>query len=159
MLLTKDVATQNLETSTPMSLDELPSFNVVQYLWMDSPPPLFPYECFTFNVREPTRLEVGLYKTLCGKGPEIRLRASAGISIVYLGEDNGVYYLMMFCHSYPFEIRRVQGYVLWIVPDTGMKQLTRNETVLSMEDLICFANSIDATKEEENIGHPMCYKK
>lgn len=162
ILLTEVVAAQNcreIETSTPMSIDELPSFNVIQYLWMNSAPPLFPYECLTFDVRKPTRLEVGLYKTLCGKGPEIRLKASSGIGLVYLGEANDVYYLMIFCQLYPFELRRVQDYILWIVPDTGMMQLTRNETVLRMDDLIYFANSIDATKGEENIGHPICYKK
>lgn len=161
MLITKAEATQNyrLEISTPMSVDELPSSNIAQYLWMDCPPSLFPYECLTIDIREPTRLEVYLYKSLCGKGPEIRFRISSGIGFMYLGEDKDVNYLMVFCQLYPFELRRVGDYVLWIVPDAGVKGLTGNKTVLTMEDLRHFANSIDATKGEENIGHPICYKK
>lgn len=161
ILLTKAQATQNynqMETSTPMSIDELPSMNIVQYLWMDCPPSLIPYECLTFKIREPSRLEVGLYKTLCGKGPDIRYRASSEIGFVYLGVDNNVCYLMILCQLYRFELRRVQDYVLWIIPDAGIKELTRNETVLMMEDLKYFANSIDATEGEENIGYPICYK-
>lgn len=162
LLLTKTQATINYnqtEISIPMTMEELPSFNIIQYLWMHSPPPLFPYECLTFVVREPTRLEVNLYKTLCGKGPEIRYRVSSGIGFIYLGEENGVYYIMIFCQLYRFELRRVQDYVLWIVPDAGIKELTRNETVLTMEDLSHFANSIDAAKGDEDIGHTICCKK
>lgn len=65
---------------------------------------------------------------------------------------------MILCHLYRFELRRVQDYVLWIAPDAGIKELTRNETVLPKEDLINFANSIDVTKGDEDIGHPICYK-
>lgn len=142
-LFTKAQANQNdnlMEKSTLMSIDELPSLNIIQYLWITCPPSLYPYECLTFHVRQPTRLEVTLYKTLCGKGPEIRFRVSSGIDFVYLGEDNNVYYLMVLCQLYPLELRRVQDYVLWSVPDAGIKYLTRNETVLPMEDLINFAN-------------------
>lgn len=159
LLLTQATENYNqIENSTSMSIDELPSLNIMQYLWMKRPPPLFPYECLTFHIREPTRLEVSLYKTLCGKGPKIRFRVLAGIGFVYLGEENNVYYLMAFCQLYRFELRRVQDYVLWIVPDAGIKSLTRNETVLPREDLINFANNIDATKGEEDIGHLICYK-
>lgn len=160
-ILTTAQATQDcnkIKASTPISIDDLPSLNIVQYLWTNYPPQM-PPECLTGTIREPTRVEVYIYEALCGKGPEIRFKASSSIGFVYLGEDNDGYYLMILCQMYPFVLRRVQDYVVWIVPDAGFKQLTRNETVLSLEDLKCFANSVDVIKGGEDIGYPICYKK
>lgn len=137
------------------NLEELIGTTTVLYDYSDAqiPEPI----CVDNVISVPNIQEISAYETVCGKVGDIKLKIRVNLFDLsgFISQDNNKTYFRASCQTAEVQLRSVDDYLLWILPELNTILLS-GEAVLSKDELQCVADKVDVTQGRK--GSPICWK-
>lgn len=137
------------------NLEQLIGTTKILYMYSDLP--ITGPICVDNVISVPNIQEISAYETVCGKVGDIKLKIKESLFELsgFISQDNNKTYIRFGCQTAEVQLRSVDNYVLWVLPELNIIELS-GEAVLSKEELQCVADKVDVTQGMK--GLPICWK-